>query len=108
MDYEIISGARRQENRWDPTQNQQVVPETKEVQKRLFDDSMFKLEHGAEDKNTAESEKPRLVKLFARNESIWGDDYTANSKLRDQFRVCFSFDTVYYNVLSKSNFTLKP
>lgn len=87
MDYEIISGARRQENRWDPTQNQQIVPETKEIQKRLFDDSMFKLEHGEEDKNTAESEKPRLVQLFARNESTWGDDYTANSKLREQFRV---------------------
>lgn len=58
------------------------------MQKRLFDDSMFKLEHGEEDKNIAESEKPRLVKLFARNESTWGDAYTANSKLRAQFRVC--------------------
>lgn len=48
---------------------------------------MFKLEHGEEDKNIAESEKPRLVKLFARNESTWGDDYTANSMLRAQFRV---------------------
>lgn len=91
MDYEILSGARRQENRWDPTQNEQIVPETKEIQKRLFDDSMFKLEHGEEDKNVAESEKPRLVKLFARNESTWGDDYTANSKLRSQFRVNLNF-----------------
>lgn len=48
---------------------------------------MFKLEHGAEDISTAESEKPRLVKLFARNESTWADAYTANSKLRHEFRV---------------------
>ncbi|XP_030756447.1 coiled-coil domain-containing protein 130 homolog [Sitophilus oryzae] len=86
LDYIIISGARRQENRWDPTQNGQVVPETKEVQKRLFDDKMYKLEHGTEDKNTMESAKPRLVKLFNRNEDNWSDNYTANQKLRAQFR----------------------
>lgn len=108
-----MSGARRQENRWDPTQNQQIVPETKEVQKRLFDDSMFKLEHGEEDKNVAESEKPRLVKLFARNESTWNDDYTANSKLRQQFRVCFSTFTFskkfyyYRNLFSEPKQSIK-
>ncbi|CAH1112923.1 unnamed protein product [Psylliodes chrysocephalus] len=86
LDYVILSGARRQENRWDPTKNGQVVPETKEIQKRLFDDSMFKLEHGSEDKNTAESAKPGLVKLFNRNEDVWADCYTANQMLRTQFR----------------------
>ncbi|KAI4458537.1 splicing factor yju2 [Holotrichia oblita] len=86
LDYVILSGARRQENRWDPTKNEQIVPETKEVQKRLFDDSMFKLEHESEDKVTAESAKPRLAKLFSRNESAWSDVYTANQKLREAFR----------------------
>ncbi|KAG5874924.1 hypothetical protein JTB14_019592 [Gonioctena quinquepunctata] len=86
LDYVIQSGARRQENRWDPTQNQQVVPETKETQKRLFDDSMFKLEHGSGDKNTAESAKPMLAKLYNRNEDVWADSYTANQKLRAEFR----------------------
>lgn len=90
LEYVILSGARRQENRWDPTQNEQVVPETKETQKRLFDDSMFNLEHGSDDQNTAESMKPRLVKLFNRNESIWNDDYTANCRLRSTFRVQWS------------------
>lgn len=82
-----MSGARRQENRWDPTQNGQVVPETKETQKRLFDDQMYKLEHGTEDKNAMETAKPRLVKLFNRNEDAWSDCYTANQKLRAEFRV---------------------
>ncbi|KAJ8960582.1 hypothetical protein NQ318_013871 [Aromia moschata] len=86
LDYVIQSGARRQENRWDPTQNEQVVPETKETQKRLFDDSMFKLEHGSEDKNSAESSKPKLARLFNRNEDVWADCYTANQKLRAEFR----------------------
>ncbi|CAG9857997.1 unnamed protein product [Phyllotreta striolata] len=86
LDYVILSGARRQENRWDPTTNGQVVPETKETQKRLFDDSMYKLEHGSEDKNTADSAKPGLVKLFNRNEDVWADSYTANQVLRAQFR----------------------
>lgn len=91
MDYVILSGARRQENRWDPTQNEQVVPETKETQKKLFDDAMYKMEHGSNDQNSAESAKPRLAKLFNRNETIWGDNYTANSKLRATFRVCYSY-----------------
>lgn len=87
LDYVIQSGARRQENRWDPLQNDQIVPETKEIQKRLFDDSMFKLEFGSKDKSTAESEKPRIVQLYNRNADTWADCYTANQKLRAMFRV---------------------
>ncbi|XP_045467483.1 coiled-coil domain-containing protein 130 homolog [Harmonia axyridis] len=86
LDYLILSGARRQENRWDPLQNEQVVPETKETQKRLFDDSMFKLEHGSKDVSTAESAKPRLLQLLDRNESVWADSYSANQRLRQVFR----------------------
>lgn len=87
MDYVIQSGARRQENRWDPLKNDQIVPETKEVQKRLFDDSMFKLEFGNKDKSAAEDAKPRIVQLYNRNEDTWADSYTANQKLRALFRV---------------------
>ncbi|CAH2011147.1 unnamed protein product [Acanthoscelides obtectus] len=90
LDYLILSGARRQENRWDPLKNEQVVPETKETQKRLFDDSMYKLEHGSKDTALAESAKPRLANLFNRNEDVWADCYTANQKLRAQFRVRYS------------------
>ncbi|XP_031334062.1 coiled-coil domain-containing protein 130 homolog [Photinus pyralis] len=86
LEYIVLSGARRQENRWDPTQNEQVVPETKETQKRLFDDSMFKLEHGTDDQNYAENAKTALVNLYNRNESTWADDYSANCMLRQAFR----------------------
>ncbi|PSN58470.1 Coiled-coil domain-containing protein 130 [Blattella germanica] len=61
--YIVESGARRQENRWDPSQNDQVVPEDKETQKRLFDDAMFKLEHGDGDKKNAQAIQPALAKL---------------------------------------------
>ncbi|XP_033246766.1 coiled-coil domain-containing protein 130 homolog [Drosophila miranda] len=86
LDYTILSGARRQENRWDPLQNEQVVPETKEVQKRLFDDAMYKLEHQAKDAKAAADAKPVLQKLFERNQSVWDDTYEANSRLRSEFR----------------------
>lgn len=86
LDYEIVSGARRQENRWDPTQNEQIVPETKETQRRMFDDAMFKLEHGAKDEKTAEDSKPVLSNLYKRNDDVWRDNFEANSKLRAEFR----------------------
>lgn len=86
LDYEIVSGARRQENRWDPTENGQIVPEDKEVQKRLFDDPMYKLEHKASDQKGAEDAKPILGKLYLRNQEVWGDPYESNSKLRASFR----------------------
>lgn len=86
LDYEIVSGARRQENRWDPTENGQVVPDTKETQRRLFDDPMYKLEHVASDLKKCDDAKPALYKLYERNHYTWDDDYTANSKLRAEFR----------------------
>lgn len=87
----IISGARRQENRWDPTQNEQVVPEDKNTQRRLFDDAMFKLEHQKEDLDTSKQQNPRLANLADRNQSVWRDDYSANNALRKMYRVCFVF-----------------
>ncbi|KAG6453905.1 coiled-coil domain-containing protein 130 homolog [Manduca sexta] len=86
LDYVIVSGARRQENRWDPTENGQIVPETKETQMRLFDDAMFKLEHKKGDEDGAKLDKPRLGRLVGRNETVWKDDYEANCSLRRNFR----------------------
>lgn len=86
LDYVIVSGARRQENRWDPKQNEQVVPETKEVSHRLYDDAMYKLEHGMEDKKVAKSRDSALEGAIALNESIWKDDYSSNCAVRALFR----------------------
>ena len=82
-----MSGARRQENRWDPNENEQIVPEDKNTSKRLFDDAMFKLEHGYGDKRHADGVQPTLAKLTAKRQKVWQDDYAANCVLRQQFRV---------------------
>lgn len=86
LDYVIVEGASRQENRWDPKQNEQIVPETKEDQRRLFDDAMFKLEHGVKDQKAASDVKPALSRLYQRNDDVWKDNFGANSKLREAFR----------------------
>lgn len=86
LDYVIVSGARRQENRWDPFENEQIVPEDKDTSKRLFDDAMFKLEHGTEDIDKAKKAAPILVKLHDAQDAKWNDDFTANSLLRQQLR----------------------
>ncbi len=85
LDYEIVSGARRQERRWDSTQNGQVVPEDKEVAKKLFDAAMFKLEHGEKDVSKAKDAAPRIKKLTAIQDRV-KDDYLANRILRDDMR----------------------
>ncbi|XP_058792614.1 coiled-coil domain-containing protein 130 homolog [Phymastichus coffea] len=86
LNYEVISGARRQENRWDPTENEQVVPETKEVSRRLYDDAMYKLEHNLEDKKVAKTRSNALDNTMALNEVLWKDDYSSNCALRSIFR----------------------
>lgn len=84
--YIIESGARRQENRWDPIENEQVVPETKEVSNRLHDDAMYKLEHGVDDTKKARSQDYRLNKIIATNNLQWKDDFSSNCALRNAFR----------------------
>lgn len=86
MDYVIVSGARRQENRWNPLENEQIVPETKEVSRKLFDDPMYKLEHGTNDMSSSKSKASHLNKLLDRQESVWKNDFDANRVLRDSFR----------------------
>jgi len=85
MDYIIVSGARRQENRWDPTENGQVVPDDKRVGKQLSTDAMFKLAHGSQDKGKMKDVNPTLGRLEELQER-WKDDYTANKILRNKFR----------------------
>ncbi|XP_015513756.1 coiled-coil domain-containing protein 130 homolog [Neodiprion lecontei] len=86
LDYVIVSGARRQENRWDPIANEQTVPETKEVSHRLYDDAMFKVEHQTEDVKTSKNRDPALAKLIQMKKPTWEDDYSSNCILRAKLR----------------------
>lgn len=86
LDYIILSGARRQENRWDPTENEQVVPEESSKIKKLATDAMFKLEHKIEDQNKSKLLVPVLEQLQDL-QSRWKDDFRTNQILRNNFRV---------------------
>jgi len=85
LDYLIVSGARRQERRWDPLENEQVVPEEKSVSQKLATDAMFKLEHGEKDSAKSKQAAPIIDRLQDHRDR-WKDDYSANRLLRDQFR----------------------
>lgn len=73
----ITEGARRVEQRWDPTENGQVVPDDKSVGRKLADDAMYKLEHGSKDKDKSTDAAPRLGKLAQIQDRV-KDDYLAN------------------------------
>ena len=63
MDYMIVDGARRVEQRWDPTENGQIVPDDKQVGRKLADDAMYKLEHQTKDKDKSSDAAPRIGRI---------------------------------------------
>lgn len=87
LDYVIMSGARRQEGRWDPSENGQVVATDKAVGRKLATDAMFSLEHTESDQQKGKTSVPLLRQLQLLRETCWEDDYSANCALRQKFRV---------------------
>lgn len=85
-DYVILSGARRKEQRWDPAENEQIVTEDKNDQKKLATDAMFKLEHGTDDKTKAVKSTSLISQLQEASVDRYKDDYLANKLLRRTFR----------------------
>ena len=85
MDYIITEGARRVEQRWDPSTNGQIVPDDKSIGRKLADDAMFKLEHENKDKDKSGDAAPRISQLSQIQDRV-KDDWLANKVLRDQFR----------------------
>ena len=85
MDYIITEGARRVEQRWDPSTNGQIVPDDKSIGRKLADDAMFKLEHDKKDKDKSTDAAPRISQLSQIQDRV-KDDWLANKMLRDQFR----------------------
>ena len=85
LDYVILSGARRKEQRWDMGENEQIVTEEKSDIKRLQVDSMFNLEHQVNDKTKIQKLMPTLREL-EETKSEWKDDYKLNSLMRSVLR----------------------
>ncbi|XP_069127802.1 coiled-coil domain-containing protein 130 homolog isoform X2 [Argopecten irradians] len=84
-DYVILNGARRKEQRWDPKDNEQIVPEDKATQKKLATDAMYKLEHGSDDKDAGKSRVMNLGQIEGQRDQ-WKDDYLINKLAREKFR----------------------
>jgi len=86
LDYEIVSGARRQEKRFKAEDNGTVVPDEKDKIHKLASDEMFKLEHGDTDKGKGEASRPVIKKIYEIQDRS-RDDYEANKALRSAMRV---------------------
>merc|ERR1719341_1635967 len=85
MDYIITEGARRVEQRWDPSTNGQIVPDDKRVGRKLADDAMYKVEHQKSDQDKSGDAAPRISQLSQIQDRV-KDDWLANKMLRDAFR----------------------
>ncbi len=81
-----MSGARRKEQRWDPKENEQVVPEDRETHKKIERDAMYRLEHGSDDKNKLKNAIPGIKQIQALQMEK-KDDYLLNKLARQKFRV---------------------
>eukprot|EP00794_Sanderia_malayensis_P008047 gene8047-8909_t len=84
-EYEILSGARRKEERWDPAVTENIQTTDRDVKAKLVSDAMFKLEHDIIDKQEAKKKAPTLGKLRDMKD-IWHDDFSVNQALRRKFR----------------------
>lgn len=84
LDYLVVSGARRQERRWDPAENEQVEVD-KAIKKRISVDPMFKLEHDVIDKSKAVTNKSAIEGLEKFQDRL-KDDYSINCDVRKIFR----------------------
>ncbi|GAU95173.1 hypothetical protein RvY_06840 [Ramazzottius varieornatus] len=85
FDYEVFSGAHRQERRWDAASTEQVEATDKATSQKLLTDAMFKLEHGKDDQIKAGVVKP-VIDHLTDLQSRMKDDYAQNSLLRSHFR----------------------
>eukprot|EP00117_Sycon_ciliatum_P004595 scpid55137/ scgid2373/ Coiled-coil domain-containing protein 130; 9 kDa protein len=85
MEYVIVSGATRKEERWDSKDTETVEATDSEAKKRLASDPMYRLEHGTTDAKKAQANKPRIAELQASQE-IKKDDYALNQLARRKFR----------------------
>lgn len=84
-DYVIVSGARRKEERWDPTDNGQLPHTDPSSHSRLHTDAMFRLDHGLSDLQLLRRNVPTLTGL-QEAQRAWKDDYGINCVLRRRLR----------------------
>lgn len=64
MDYVVVSGASRKNEKWEHVEGETMAVEGKSEAEKLATDAMYRLEHGVEDKKKADDAAPRIAKLL--------------------------------------------
>ena len=85
-DYVFISGGRRKEQRWDPSENEQVIPMDREEREKIDDNAMYRLEHGARDKAKLDETAPIFKQRLELQSKKDDDELILNRSLRSTFR----------------------
>jgi coiled-coil domain-containing protein 130 len=64
MDYVVVSGASRKNERWQEKEGETVSVEGHSEAQKLASDPMYRLEHGVQDKTKADEAAPRIAKIM--------------------------------------------
>lgn len=64
MDYVVVSGASRKNEKWEHSEGETVSVEGKSEAEKLATDPMYRLEHNVGDKRKAEDEAPRIARIL--------------------------------------------
>lgn len=84
-DYQILSGCRRKEERWDTEKAGNVQTTHREVKEKMMTNAMYKLEHEVDDKLKVKKIAPTLTRLEEIRDD-WKDDFAVNQLMRKKFR----------------------
>jgi hypothetical protein len=77
MDYVVVSGASRKNEKWEHVEGETVSVAGKSEAEKLATDAMYRLEHGAVDKKKADDEAPRLARIIVRYATSLSHDMQA-------------------------------
>ena len=72
MDYVVVSGASRKNEKWEHVEGETVSVEGKSEAEKLATDPMYRLEHGVEDQKKAEKATPNISKIMVCGGSFVG------------------------------------
>ncbi|KAJ3291420.1 hypothetical protein HDU79_002416 [Rhizoclosmatium sp. JEL0117] len=84
--YQIIAGARKREEEYDPEDNETLALKDDKEAERL-QDPMYKLEKVNADIERAKESKASVSELLEYNDKMWKDPFTMSQKVRAKFRV---------------------
>ena len=70
MDYVVVSGASRKNEKWEHVEGETMAVAGKSEAEKLATDSMYRLEHGTEDKRKAEEAAPRIAKILVSHMTV--------------------------------------